>query len=164
MIEKILLIGNPNVGKSAIFSRLTGARVIISNYPGSTVEFFQGKMKVGNDRPVVIDAPGTYALRSTCKAEDVACQIIREGGIIINIIDATNLERNLYLTLQLLEESNPVIVALNMWDETRHKGITIDVKRLEKTLGVPVVAVCALTGEGIKELINRIPEARMPKK
>jgi len=159
-IEKILLVGNPNVGKSAIFSRLTGAKVIISNYPGTTVEFTQGKMKFGEESAMIIDVPGTYTLEPTCKAEEVAVQMLKEGDLVINIVDATNLERNLYLTLQLLEKDKPVIVALNMWDDTKHRGIYIDVKKLEEHLGVPVVPTCGLTGEGIKELINRLPEAK----
>lgn len=159
-IEKILLAGNPNVGKSAIFSRLTGAKVMISNYPGTTVEFTQGNMKLGDENVMIIDVPGTYTLEPTCKAEDVACRMVKEGGLVINIIDATNLERNLYLTLELLEKDIPVIVALNMWDDTKHRGIHIDIKKLEEQLGVPVVSTCGLTGEGIKELINRLPEAK----
>ncbi|MBU4252388.1 MAG: ferrous iron transporter B [Candidatus Omnitrophica bacterium] len=159
-MEKILLAGNPNVGKSAIFSRLTGAKVMISNYPGTTVEFTQGNMKLGDENVMIIDVPGTYTLEPTCKAEDVACRMVKEGGLVINIIDATNLERNLYLTLELLEKDIPVIVALNMWDDTKHRGIHIDIKKLEEQLGVPVVSTCCLTGEGIKELINRLPEAK----
>ena len=120
-IEKILLVGNPNVGKSAIFSRITGAKVIISNYPGTTVEFTEGKIKLGEETAMIVDVPGTYTLESTCKAEEVACRMVKEGGLVINIIDATNLERNLHLTLQLLERDVPVIVALNMWDDTKHR-------------------------------------------
>ncbi len=152
-------MGNPNVGKSAVFSRLTGAQVMISNYPGTTVEFTQGKIKLGEEDVLIVDVPGTYSLEATCKAEDVACRMVREGGLIINIADATNLERNLHLTLQLLEREVPVVVALNMWDDTKHRGIYIDVKKLEEQLGVPVVPVCGLSGEGIKELVRRLPEA-----
>lgn len=163
-IQKILLMGNPNVGKSAVFSRLTGARVIISNYPGTTVEFMQGQMKIAGTRPLVIDIPGTYSLQPTSKAEEVAVEMLEQGDLVVNIVDATNLERNLYLTLQLLQRHIPVIVALNMWDDTQHKGISIDVEKLEKILGVPVVPTCGLTGEGIKQLIERIPQAHSPKK
>ena len=162
-INKILLIGNPNVGKSAVFSRLTGAKVVISNYPGTTVEFTEGCTKINASRPVIIDIPGTYSLKPTSKAEEVAVRMLKDGDLIINIVDATNLERNLCLTLELLEEGIPVIVALNMWDDTKHKGIEIDVKKLEKILGVPVVPTCGLTGEGIKELVNNIPKARIKK-
>ena len=129
-INKILLVGNPNVGKSAIFSRLTGARVAISNYPGTTVEFTQGQMKIGREKPIIIDVPGTYTLEPTSKAEEVAVEMLKEGDLAINIVDATNLERNLYLTLQLLEKDIPVVIALNMWDDTKHKGIHINVKKL----------------------------------
>ena len=159
-MSKFLLMGNPNVGKSVIFSRLTGARIIVSNYPGTTVEFTQGQMKIGRERPLVIDAPGTYTLEPTSKTEEVAARILKEGDLIINVVNATNLERNLYLTLELLEKNTPVIVALNMWDETKHQGIDIDVEKLEKELGVPVIPTCGLTGEGIKELILRLKEAK----
>ncbi|MFC1621730.1 FeoB small GTPase domain-containing protein [Candidatus Omnitrophota bacterium] len=158
-MNKILLMGNPNVGKSAMFSRLTGARIAVSNYPGTTVEFTQGQMKIGNQRPSVIDVPGTYTLEPTCKAEDVACQMLKQGDIVINVVNATNLERNLYLTLQILEKNIPTVIALNMWDETKHQGIDIDVKRLEEHLGVPVIPTCGLTGEGIKELVLRLKDA-----
>ncbi|MFH1407165.1 MAG: ferrous iron transporter B [Candidatus Omnitrophota bacterium] len=162
-IEKILLVGNPNVGKSAIFSRLTGAKVIISNYPGTTVEFTQGQMLLDNKKVMIIDVPGTYTLEPTSKAEEVAVQMLKEGDIALNVIDATNLERNLYLTLQLLEKNIPVIVALNMWDDTKHRGIYIDVKKLEEHLGVPVVPTCGLSGEGIKKLIERLAHAKSVK-
>jgi len=159
-MNKFLLMGNPNVGKSVIFSRLTGARIIVSNYPGTTVEFTQGQMKIGRERPLVMDAPGTYALEPTSKAEEVAAHMLKDGDLIINVVNATNLERNLYLTLELLEKNIPVIVALNMWDETKHQGIDIDIEKLEKELGVPVIPTCGLTGEGIKELILRLKEAK----
>lgn len=158
---RILLIGNPNVGKSAVFSRLTGTQVIISNYSGTTVEFTKGStvLRTGETREV-IDVPGTYSLEPTCKAEEVAVSMLEsmldEGDIIVNVVDATHLERNLYLTLQLLERDIPVVVALNLWDEARHKGISIDVDRLENILGVPVVPTSALTGEGIDILMDRI--------
>jgi len=159
-LDKILLIGNPNVGKSAVFSRLTGAKVVISNYPGTTVEFTQGYTKIDSIRPAIIDIPGTYSLTPTSKVEEVAVKMLKDSDLIINIVDATNLERNLYLTLELLEKHIPVIVALNIWDETKHKGIEIDVKKLEKALGVPVVPTCGLTGEGIKDLVRAIPKAK----
>ncbi|MDP8298364.1 MAG: ferrous iron transporter B [Candidatus Tantalella remota] len=155
--KKILLIGNPNVGKSAIFSRLTGARVTISNYPGTTVGFSQGFMKLGAESAgTVIDVPGVYNLQPLCRADDVACNMVTDGDIIVNVIDATNLERNLFLTLELREKNIPMVVVLNMWDETRHKGIEIDLEKLEEELGVPVVSTCGITGVGIKELIEKI--------
>lgn len=159
---RILLMGNPNVGKSVFFSRITGTKVIASNYPGTTVGFTKGHMKLGVEEAEVIDVPGTYTLEPTSKAEKVASQMLMDGDLVINILDATNLERNLYLTMELLERETPVIVALNIWDDTKHRGIDIDTAKLEEHLGVPVVPTVAVTGEGIKELVGRIPEAASP--
>ncbi|WP_415405583.1 FeoB small GTPase domain-containing protein [Sulfurovum sp. CS9] len=161
---KILLMGNPNVGKSAIFSRLTGVDVMISNYPGTTIELRKGKMKLDDQMVEVIDVPGTYSLEPTSKAEEVAVNMLKEGDLVINVVDATNMERNLNLTLQLLERNIPVIVVLNFWDETRHLGINIDVKKLETHLDIPVVPAVAVTGEGIKELVSRLHEAKAHEK
>lgn len=160
---RILLMGNPNVGKSAVFSRLTGTQVIISNYSGTTVEFTKGSTVLrAGETAEVIDVPGTYSLEATSKAEEVAVDMLDgmldEGDIVVNVVDATHLERNLYLTLQLLERNVPVVVALNLWDETKHKGISINVDRLQEILGVPVIPTSALTGEGIDVLVNRISE------
>jgi len=161
-MKKILLMGNPNVGKSAVFSRLTGVHVIASNYPGTTVEFTQGTVDVGEEKVTLIDVPGTYGLEATTKAEEIALKMLREGDVVINVIDATNLERNLHLTLHLLEQDIPMIAALNVWDETTHKGITIDVEKLTEILGIPVVPTVAVTGEGIKKLVSCIPGASNP--
>jgi ferrous iron transport protein B len=159
-------MGNPNVGKSVIFSRLTGVRVIASNYPGTTVEFCQGCMGSGASKVDVIDVPGTYSLEPTSPAEKVAVAMLEraiadEESIVVNVVDATNLERNLNLSLQLLKKNIPVIIALNLWDEAKHIGITIDVEALERILGIPVVATVAITGQGIKELVTRLSEARV---
>ena len=159
---KILLMGNPNVGKSVIFSRLTGVRVIASNYPGTTVSYTRGFMKLGGETVEVIDVPGTYTLEPTTEAEEIAAQMLNTGDLVISVVDATNLERNLYLTLQLLERNIPVVVALNIWDETEHRGIHINLSRLEEFLGVPVVPTVAVTGQGIKELVESIPKAISP--
>lgn len=158
-MKKVLLMGNPNVGKSAVFSRLTGLHAIASNYPGTTVGFTQGTMEVEGKRTILVDVPGTYGLEATSKAEEIAVKMLEDGDIVINVIDATNLQRNLHLTLHLIEKDIPVIIALNLWDETKHRGITIDVKKMEDLLGIPVVPTVAVTGEGIKELVLRIPEA-----
>lgn len=164
MIKKIFLIGNPNVGKSIIFSRLTGVHVIASNYPGTTVEIKKGYLKINDQRAEVIDLPGTYSLEPTSKAEEVVTSLLKESSgeeyVVINIIDATNLERNLYLTLQLIEEAIPVVVCLNMCDDIKHRGIDIEVDKLEHLLGVPVIPTCAVTGLGIRPLIERIKQAR----
>jgi ferrous iron transport protein B len=164
VIKKIFLLGNPNVGKSVIFSRLTGVHVISSNYPGTTVEIMRGHFALSGEEIEVVDLPGTYSLAPTSRAEEVAASLLKELPkeeiAIINIIDSTNLERNLYLTLQLIEDGYPLILCLNMCDDAKHRGVSIDEKQLEKMLGVPVIPTCAVTGVGIKFLINRISEAR----
>jgi len=159
---KILLMGNPNVGKSVIFSRLTGVHVIASNYPGTTVSYTRGFMKLGKQMAEVIDVPGTYTLEPTSEAEEIALHMLNSGDLVINVVNATNLERNLYLTLQLLERDTPVIIALNMWDDTKHRGIHIDLDQLRKLLAVPTIPTVALTGQGIKELVENIPQATSP--
>ena len=164
-MKKILLVGNPNVGKSVIFARLTGVRVITSNYSGTTVEYRRGFMTEDGEKFEVIDLPGTYSLEPTSKAEEVACQFLKEtcqqekDCIVIDIIDATNLERNLHLTLDLIDRGYPVVVVLNMCDDLKHKGIDIDVRKMEELLGVPIISTCAVTGVGIKALKERVKEA-----
>ena len=159
-MKKLLLMGSPNIGKSAFFSRLTGVRVVTSNYPGTTVGYSKGYLKLGDETAEVIDVPGTYTLEPLSKAEEVATEMLTEGDVVINVVDSTNLERNLFLTLQLLEKGIPMLIALNLWDEAKHKGIKIDHVKLAKILGVPVVPTVAVTGEGIKDLIDHIPQAK----
>ncbi len=155
-MKRILLMGNPNVGKSAIFTRLTNVRVIVSNYPGTTVEFIRGGMRLNGEKVEVIDAPGTYSLDPTAPAEMVAVKLLQESDpeetVIVNIIDSTNLERNLNLTLQLLSTNFPIIVVLNFWDEVPHKGIKIKIDKLSNLLGVKVIPTVGITGKGVKEL------------
>jgi len=155
-------MGNPNIGKSVVFSRLTGTEVITSNYPGTTVDFSRGRTHLQEEQVEVIDAPGTYSLQPTNRAEEVASEVLRWADLVINVVDATNLERNLFLTQELMESAKPMILVLNMWDEAERSGIEIDVKGLEKRLKIPVVATVALTGEGIRDLVNRLNEARFP--
>jgi len=159
-VKTIVLMGNPNVGKSGVFSRLTGTRVIISNYPGTTVDVSRGVTRLLDREVEVIDAPGTYSLSPTCPVEEVAAGILDDADIVINVVDSTNLERNLYLTLEILERGIPVAVALNLWDEAGHQGIAIDVEALERLLGVPVVPTVGLAGQGIRELVERLDEAQ----
>ena len=160
-MKKLLLMGNPNVGKSAIFSRLTGTKVVVSNYPGTTVGYKKGTMCLDGECATafeVIDVPGIYSLDPVSKAEEVAVDMLDEGDIILNVVDATNLERNLYFTLQLMERGIPLIIALNLWDETSHKGIKIDHEKLGELLGVKVVPTVGVSGEGIKELVSSLPD------
>lgn len=159
--NQILLMGSPNVGKSVVFSRLTGVNVISSNYPGTTIDFTKGTVRIGGRKFDLIDVPGTYSLEPTSKAEEVASKMLQTGDIIINVVDATNLERNLYLALEILEKKKRTIISLNMWDETKHKGIDIDVGKLEELLGVPIVPTCAISGEGISDLASMIEKAKI---
>lgn len=158
---KILLMGNPNVGKSAVFNRLTGAKVIESNYPGTTVDYTKGYMRLEGKEVEIIDVPGTFSLEPKDKAEEVAVKILRENkdSVVICVIDSTKLERGLYLAIEIIEEGYPVVIALNMWDIAKDKNIWIDIEKLQNILGVPVVPTIAISGEGIKELISRIKEA-----
>ncbi len=160
----VLLMGNPNVGKSVFFSRLTGTSITSSNYPGTTVEFTEGKMKREDEIVNIIDVPGTYTLNPTNKAEEVAVEMLEKGDLIVNVVDATNLERNLNLTLQLLEKDIPLIVALNLWDEAAHKGIEIDIEKLEEHLGVPVIPTVATKGTGFKTLIDKFDYRKINKR
>ncbi|TSA28379.1 ferrous iron transporter B [bacterium] len=165
-MNKILLIGNPNVGKSVIFSRLTGVNVIASNYPGTTVGFTKGFLRHDGMRIEIIDVPGTYTLDPTSRAEEVAVQMLDdikddEQAIVLNVVDATNLERNLNLTLQLIQRNIPIIVVLNFWDECKHTGVAINVEKLEQELGVPVFTTCGITGEGIKHLVESLEQVKV---
>lgn len=161
-MKKILLVGNPNVGKSVIFSKLTGVNVAVSNFPGTTVEFSKGLSRVGSEEVEIIDVPGAYSLEPTNKAEEVAVKMLKDGDLVINVVDSTSLERNLYLTLQLLERHVPMVVALNLWDETKHKGIEIDAAKLSELLGVPAVTTNARSGFGLNRLVINITRARTP--
>jgi ferrous iron transport protein B len=161
-MRTILLVGNPNVGKSVLFSRLTGVRTTVSNYPGTTISYTRGFTKLGDEKLEVIDVPGTYTLEPNSEAEEIALEMLKKGDVIINVVNAINLERSLYLTLQLLERDTPVVMALNIWDDTKHRGIDIDLEKLRTMLGVPAVPTVAVSGEGIKELMESIPSAASP--
>jgi ferrous iron transport protein B len=156
----ILLVGNPNVGKSALFGHLTGVSVQTSNYPGTTVEFTSGYLTMKNEKHTVWDVPGIYRLDPESEAEKTALRMLEKGDVLVNVVDAANLERNLNLTLQLMEYGKPVILALNMWDDALKKGIRIDVKKLEKLLKVSVIPTNGLTGEGVKLLSEKCMTAK----
>ena len=158
--KKLLLVGNPNVGKSALFTRITGVHAVSSNYPGTTVGFLEGWLRRGGEAWRVIDVPGAYTLTPTNEAEEVAERMVAEGcDAVVVVLDATALERNLFLAFQVMERRLPVVVALNMVDEARHKGIDIDPALLEELLGVPVVSTVAVSGEGVSRLLDRLCEA-----
>ncbi|MCH5162219.1 MAG: ferrous iron transporter B [Clostridiales bacterium] len=156
-MKTFALAGNPNSGKTTLFNALTGASAHVGNWPGVTVDKREGVYKKGSEPVDIVDLPGIYSLSPYTPEEVISRNYILDSKPhgIINIVDATNLERNLYLTTQILEMDVPVIVALNMIDEVERSGDKIDVKALESALGVPVVAVSALTGKGIKELMAR---------
>ena len=163
----ILLAGNPNVGKSVVFSRLTGLEVISSNYPGTTVEYTAGHTMLAGERFSVIDVPGAYSHAPTNKAEEVARSILTAGGaaLILNVVDATSLERNLFYTLELAAMGTPLVILLNKQDIARRKGVDIDAAALERHLGIRVVPFVATTGEGLAALqqaVRDFNEGRLP--
>ncbi len=158
---KILLMGHPNVGKSAVFNRLTGANITESNYPGTTVDYTVGYTIIGGQEYEIIDVPGTFSTEPKDEAEQVALDILadNEDATVISVLDATKVERGLYLSLEIIEEGFPVVIALNMWDDAEKRNIHIDLERLRKVLGVPVVPTVAISGKGISELAGQVPRA-----
>jgi ferrous iron transport protein B len=152
----VVLVGNPNVGKSVVFHALTGTYVDVSNFPGTTVELTKGL----HGDVDVIDTPGVYGVSSINEEETVARDVILSAGRIINVVDAVHLERDLFLTLQLADMGIPMVVALNMADEARREGVGIDTALLERELGVPVVETVAVEGRGIAELWAALERAR----
>ncbi|TYB83408.1 MAG: ferrous iron transport protein B [Kosmotoga sp.] len=156
---KTLLVGNPNVGKSALFYQLTGKYASVSNYPGTTVSITSGKMSIGEHHEVeIIDTPGFYNMMTITEEEKVTKQIILDEhpDAVIHVVDAKNIERMLPLTLQLIEADLPVILVLNMFDELKNRGMDIQISHLEHDLGIPVVETVAIKGEGVSNLISRI--------
>jgi ferrous iron transport protein B len=154
----IAIAGNPNCGKSALFNAFTGIRQTTGNWPGVTVERKEGRMVLDTMETRVIDLPGIYSLDASSLDERVTRDYLlsRDANLIVNVVDASNLERNLYLTVQLLEMGVPVVVALNMMDVARRRGIGLDTDTLARELGCPVVPVVAVSGEGLSELKARI--------
>src|SRR5438105_8666403 len=151
----LALVGNPNTGKTTLFNALSGLHQRVGNYPGVTVETKKGSMTVAGQTFAIIDLPGTYSLAPRSPDEMVAVDVIlgQQTGesrpdVVVSIVDASNLERNLYLTTQVLELGVPVVVALNMVDVAESQGLKVDAPRLEKQLGVPVVPIQANKGKG----------------
>lgn len=163
---RFALVGNPNCGKTTLFNNLTGSTAHTGNWPGVTVDRREGEYKKCAEPVSIVDLPGIYSLSPYTPEEVVSRNFIldEKPDCIINIIDATNLERNLYLTTQVLEIDVPVIIALNMIDEVKKSGDTIDAAVLEKKIGVPVVAISALKGEGTTELMDRAYEVAQQKR
>ena len=149
-------IGNPNCGKTTLFNAFTGANLKVANWPGVTVEKVEGALKYHNNTYRLVDLPGTYSLTSYTMEEQVSRQYILsdEVDVIVDVADASSLERNLYLTLQLLELGKPVVLALNMMDIVEKRGMEIDLHRLPEMLGIPVIPISAAKNEGVDELIR----------
>jgi len=153
--KKLVLVGNPNVGKSLFFNHFSGLYVDVSNFPGTTVEITEGNYK--NFR--VVDTPGIYGVSSFNDEERVARDEVLSADIVLNVIDATNLERDLFLTLQLIDMQFPMVIALNMMDAVEENGLELDVERLSEILGVPIVKVIAIKKHGFDELDKALDKA-----
>ncbi|WP_083426109.1 FeoB small GTPase domain-containing protein [Halodesulfurarchaeum formicicum] len=184
----ILLVGHPNVGKSALFNQLTGSgnidsnvrsnkwsqqgfwpnfgesNVTESNYPGTTVDYTHGELQYQGESIDVIDVPGTFSLSPKNASEEVAVEILEEhsDAVVVCVLDATRIERGLNLLLEIIDDGYDVTVAANMIDEARKQNIQIDVAHLEHILDVPVVPTVATTGEGLKDLVESIEAAHSP--
>ena len=158
---RFALAGNPNSGKTTLFNALTGSTAHVGNWPGVTVDKKEGTYKKCAEPISIVDLPGIYSLSPYTPEEVISRNFIldEKPDCVINIVDVTNLERNLYLTTQLMEIDVPVVVALNMMDELTKRGDKIDAKALEEKIGLPVVEISALRGKGMAELMDRAYEA-----
>ena len=166
-MKRFALAGNPNCGKTTLFNSLTGSTAHVGNWPGVTVDKRDGVYKKCAEPVAIVDLPGIYSLSPYTPEEVIARNYVldEKPDCVINIVDATNLERNLYLTTQLLEIDVPMVVALNMIDAVEKAGDKIDEKALENRLGVPVVKISALKEKGLKELMDKAySESKRPRK
>ncbi|MDD4138383.1 MAG: FeoB small GTPase domain-containing protein, partial [Methanoregula sp.] len=154
----VALAGNANVGKSATFNQLTGVDQEIGNWPGKTVERAEGLLQYRGRRIRVIDLPGIYSISALSTEEQISREFIAHDNpdVVVNVVDATSLERNLFFTLQLTELESPLILAVNQMDLAAQKGIAVDLKKLSRILGIPVVPTVAIQGKGIAELSDAI--------
>ncbi|MGE7943504.1 FeoB small GTPase domain-containing protein [Lysinibacillus xylanilyticus] len=157
-VNRIALAGNPNTGKSTLFNTLTGLKQHTGNWPGKTVVHAEGSFEHNGEQYVLVDLPGTYSLFSNSADEEVARDyiIFDQPDATIVVLDATSLERNLNLALQVLEMTNKVIICINLIDEAEKKGIRIDDKKLARELGVPVVKISARNKKGIDQLLDTL--------
>jgi len=164
-IEKIALVGNPNVGKSVIFGWLTGKYATVSNYPGTTVEVSQGNIKLDGRKGILVDTPGTNNLIPMSEDERVTRDILleEEDLRIIQVCDAKNLRRGLLITLQLAEMEKPTVLVLNMADEAKERGIVVDLLQLSESLGIPVLSTVATRRKGLDGLVTNLEEIRYPR-
>ena len=160
-IIRVALAGNPNAGKTTLFNQLTGARQYVANYPGATVQKKSGRRRHNSHLLEIVDLPGTYSLTAYSPEELVArAYCIEESpDAIVDVVDASNLERNLYLAVQLMELGAPLVIALNMIDLAKSHGLEIDVERLSRLLGVKIVATVGTRGTGIEELLEAVVES-----
>ena len=157
----IALVGNPNSGKSTIFNALTGSNQHVGNWPGITVARSEGSFRQDDTQVTVVDLPGTYSLSAYSPEEVIARDFIlhQRPSLVVAVVDAANLERNLYLTVQVLELGVPLIIALNMTDVASGRGITINTEQLSAALGAPVIATAASQGRGLRDLKEAIVAA-----
>jgi ferrous iron transport protein B len=162
----IALAGNPNAGKSTLFNQLTGARQHVGNWPGKTVEKKEGRFSYKGIDFNVVDLPGTYSLSAYSLEEQIARDFIvkEKPALVVNVVDAANLERNLYLTTQILETGIPLLLVLNMMDVARRRGIQIDVPKMSELLGgIPVITTTASQREGVEALKQAIVDRIQPR-
>ena len=162
-IERIAIAGVPNCGKTTLFNNLTGSRQKVGNWPGVTVEKIEGRFPLQGTTIDLVDLPGTYNLSPDTEDQKIAERVIREGeyDLILNVIDATSLSRNLFLTMDLRERTNQIIILLNMVDVAEKEGIEIDVEKLSKELGLPVIPVVAVNKESVAKALKLV-ECKIP--
>jgi len=158
-LKKIVLAGNPNVGKSVIFNALTGANADVSNYPGTTIDIARGHL--GQDE--LADTPGVYGVSSFNDEEKAARRMILEADVVVNVVSAITLERDLFLTMQLIEMGKKMFIVINQWDDALQRGIKIDTAALSEELGLKVITCVAVKGEGIEEIKTSLADARVGK-
>ena len=163
--KRIVLVGNPNVGKSVIFRLLTGSYVLVSNFPGTTVEISRGDVRIGDEKYEVVDTPGVNSLVPQSEDERVTCEMLlaEKPDLILQIADAKNLRRTLLITSQLAEFRIPMVLVLNMMDEAEERGVEVDARGLAARFGVPVVETVAIYSRGKKKLIQAIQNAAVPR-